>query len=57
MIKIKVKFIHRQDEIEYSTDLNSLLCLYCKDNEIEYIKNRDGDFIKKDDKIYKEKIK
>lgn len=57
MIKIKVKFRHRQDEIEYSTDLNSLLCLYCKDSEIEYIKNCDGDFIKKEGKIYKEKIK
>lgn len=57
MIKIKVKFRHIQHEIEYSTDLNSLLCLYCKDSEIEYIKNCAGDFIKKDNKIYKEKIK
>ena len=57
MIKIKVKFRHMQHEIEYSTDLNSLLCLYCNDIGIEYIKNCEGDFIKKDDKIYKEKIK
>lgn len=57
MIKIKVKFRHMQHEIEYSTDLNSLLCLYCNDTEIEYIKNCEGDFIKKYDKIYKEKIK
>ena len=46
MIKIKVKFRHIQHEMEYSTDC-----------EIEYIKNSEGDFIKKDNKIYKEKIK
>lgn len=54
---IKVKFKNRQNEIEYKTDINSIIHLYCTDKEIEYIKNKNNEFIYADNKINYEALK